>query len=79
MIKLWRNLKNLSQKQLAFVKENCSTGLRWTSVGEAWVADPLARRGQLLVARLGSHKMSQTSMSFHEAPELNSWPINRVA
>ena len=39
MIKLWRNLKNLSQKQLAFVKENCSTGLRWTSVGEAWDAD----------------------------------------
>ena len=36
MIKLWRNLKNLSQKQLAFVKESCSTGLRWTSVGEAW-------------------------------------------
>ena len=37
--KLWRNLKNLSQKQLAFVKENCSTGLRWTSVGEAWDLD----------------------------------------
>ena len=39
MIKLWRNLKNLSQKQLAFVKESCSTGLRWTSVGEAWDLD----------------------------------------
>ena len=37
--KLWRNLKNLSQKQLAFVKESCSTGLRWTSVGEAWDLD----------------------------------------
>ena len=44
---------------------------------------PLARRGQLLVARLGSHNMSQTSMSFHEAPELRfladqSWSIGQL-